>query len=732
MSHLRADDLIVAPNGRDDWTGRLAEPEPQRQDGPLATVMAAVMSVRIERVQGRCLGPVTIWLRGGPHALKRPIELTADDRDLTIAAWPGETPIIDGGVRITGWTVGTVAGRAAWTAQVGDLVERIGPWRSLFVDGARRTRSRLPKQGWYRIERAPGADPARFDLFSGGADRFIAKTGDLQPWKNLTDIDVVVAHFWIDERMPIASYDPATRLVISSRASVFTLVDSWNNQYAKYHLENVGEALSEPGEWYLDRTAGTLTYLPLPGETPESTVVVVPRVCQLLRLVADPREDRAVRNITVRGLVFEHTDWHQPKGYGVWYDPELPSHRWHLRDSFAHLHRQTENWQHREWANTPQAALHVPGVVHLHGARNCAIDACTIRHTGWHGVSLYEGCTGNRITGCSFDDLGAGAIIADGGDERSPLNRRTGENAFTDNRITGNGQLWPSACGICTAHSAGNVISHNELFDLTYTGISAGWIWGLGPNVSRDNRIEHNHIHHLAQRGGMSDLGGIYLLGIQPGTVVRGNHIHHVESAAYGGHGIYLDEGASCVLVEGNVVWRCNSNALMEHWGRSNLVRDNLFACCGLEEQRGDDPRSQGSLIMLCRHFAHRQVPWPPRTTQIFRNLLISHGAPIYLDNENALADHHLDAECNVIWDLSRTAPELFRCLPWPNLTSPGQPLDQRLDAAQWRARGHDRHGLITDPRCRDPRNGDFTVPEDSPIHAHGFTIPDVSRCGPR
>ena len=47
-------------------------------------------------------------------------------------------------------------------------------------------------------------------------------------------------------------------------------------------MVNVREALSEPGEWYLDRPSGRLTYVPKPGEDPQQTVVVAPRLRYLV------------------------------------------------------------------------------------------------------------------------------------------------------------------------------------------------------------------------------------------------------------------------------------------------------------------------------------------------------------------------------------------------------------------------------------------------------------------
>ena len=96
---------------------------------------------------------------------------------------------------------------------------------------------------------------------------------DIQTWKNLQDVEILAMHLWTEERMPIASYDPATRMVQCSRKSIYGLTDDIGNRYAKYYVENVFEALKHPGQWYLDKPEAKLYYVPMPGETPENTDV---------------------------------------------------------------------------------------------------------------------------------------------------------------------------------------------------------------------------------------------------------------------------------------------------------------------------------------------------------------------------------------------------------------------------------------------------------------------------
>ena len=99
LSH--AAELYIAPDGNDTNPGTRA--------APLKTLEAARDAMRkLNGGQTSLAGGVTIWLRGGVYRIDKTFELDGRDSGTKAApivyrAVPNETPILDGGKRITGW-----------------------------------------------------------------------------------------------------------------------------------------------------------------------------------------------------------------------------------------------------------------------------------------------------------------------------------------------------------------------------------------------------------------------------------------------------------------------------------------------------------------------------------------------------------------------------------------------------------------------------------------------------
>ena len=545
--------FYVSPDGKDGWSGRLTAPDAAGADGPFATLARARDAARELKHDGKLQQPVDVLIRGGIHFLHEPLALAPEDSGtaecpITYGAYNGERPVASGGRRITGWKQSTVNGKPCLSADLPDVAAGEWYFKQLFVGGVRRPRTRLPSTPLPTLgEGAGGGDGGGGGGGDGAGARLFRFTdaepssgqpwdnkgpksakfapGDLKPWRNLADVEITVLQHWVEKHMRIAGVDEATRTV-TFVAPGSNLKDE-KGQFSRYCVENVFEALDTPGQWYLDRPAGKLYYLPLPGEDAATLDAIAPRLDCLVRL-------QGAKHVRMENLAFCHSEWSLP--------PDNPG--------------------------SYQAASNVPGAIILDGAEDCTIYACRVSQVSQYAIQVLKGCARNRVIACTLDDLGAGGVKIERDSERTTV---------SDCTIAEAGRIFHSAVGVFIADSGRNRIIHNHIHDLFYTGISCGWTWGYRPTQTIDNRIEFNHIHDIG-KGLLSDMGGIYTLGTQSGGVIRGNVIHDVTKYGYGGWGIYNDEGTSEMLVEGNLTFRTATPGYNMHYGKDVLVRNNVFA----------------------------------------------------------------------------------------------------------------------------------------------------------
>lgn len=164
-----------------------------------------------------------------------------------------------------------------------------------------------------------------------------------------------------------------------------------------------------------------------------------------------------------------------------------------------------------------------------------------------YGVNIKEGCHHIRIERNRIEDICAGGVRICGGAIGCDPSEITSDCSVIGNHISHVGRRYAAGCGVLIMHAHDNEICDNEIHDLYYSGISAGWVWGYADSATWGNRICRNHIYNIGGEN-LSDMGGVYLLGKQRGTIVSENRIHDVTCAQYGAWGIYLAERPTAFL----------------------------------------------------------------------------------------------------------------------------------------------------------------------------------------
>ncbi len=514
------------------------------------------LTTAIKRARGT--GAKRIEVAAGRYRITSPIRLTPSDSGLHISGAGPDRTVIDGGVEITDWTRTQFNGKEAFQADVRSLLDDVhDEFRSLFVRGERRPRSRWPVSGFLQLK-ADGTH-TKENRFHGTRSPSLFDPTQVPSEFTLSGAELRVLHKWVDERMPIRSWNSQTGQIECTIQSVQRMTGQSSGwQAERAFLENVPEAVTLPGQWYLDRKRATLTVLVTEDERLDGFTAVAPVVSQFVRFegrspdggskVIDP-----VADVSIEGIGFEHSDWVQPTDdVGLRFDPYLERTQWTGRDSYHYVIDRFLGSDTAPRASAFQAAFTTPGAITLFGAHDCFITRCAVRHAGFYGVELADGCRNNEVSDNILADLGGGGVNVDGGNRPAEPDRHVYGNQLLRNEICGVGRVFLSSCGVFIGYGSGNEVSSNHIHDLRYTGISIGWTWDRAPQQCRDNLIANNCIHDINGTDVLSDLGGIYTLGIQPGTFIRANSISSVMADAYGACGIYTDAATAGVAVEAN------------------------------------------------------------------------------------------------------------------------------------------------------------------------------------
>jgi hypothetical protein len=552
--------LFVAPQGNDHWSGRLAEPNAARTDGPLATIQAARDAIRgIKKTTGLPPGGVVVELAGGRYEFAEPVELAAEDSGtpdapIVYRARPGQKALLTGGRRVVAWSpvtdpaildrldpaargkviqadlkslgiteYGDLGLDPAWELQLrlanvdhqgedamgstfASVGKRVRPRLEVFFNDEPMCLSQWPNQGFIKIEEVLG--PTEIDVrgVKGCKEGFFVYEGD-RPRRWVGERDAWVQGYWFrdwaQQRHKIESID-LDRRVMRVAAPYHTYGYRKGQWFRGFNLLS---EIDVPGEWYVDRDRGVLYFWPpQPVERGRVEVSVAPGFFRLTD----------ASYVTLRGLQME--------------------------------------------------TARGTAVTITRGA-GCRVVGCTLRNLGTHAVTVTDGKE-HGVVGCDMYGMGGGGVYLVGGDRKA----LAPAGHFAENNHIHHYGRWERMYrpGLFLS-GVGLRASHNLIHDAPHSAILFG---------GNDHVFEYNEIHNVCNES--HDCGAIYAgrSWTLRGHVIQYNYLHHLCGKDGGPcNGIYLDDLFSSATVQGNVFYQVLRPVFIGG-GRDNLVENNVFVDC--------------------------------------------------------------------------------------------------------------------------------------------------------
>ena len=486
------DTYFVAPDGDNG--------NPGTKEKPYATLERARQRIAQILDWGMPAG-ITVFVREGTYYLPDGLEFGprdsgAETHPLTYKAYPGETPTLVGGIRLTDWQ--PYQG-AVWQCAIPDGAEPL----QVFENGRRLTLARTPDEGYFHLEKP---------VEGGEREAFVYREGDLDPegW-DIGNASVFIwpGHDWFSHTKPLAAVDAATHTLTMGTKDGYAM-----NPGNRYFVQNVLALLDRPGECCIDRI-GRKVYV-WPRQTPiEEQTIVISTAENLIRIQGEG-PDKLVENIHLEGmdLSIANGDLVKMSGAG------------------------NCSVQYCLLENARSCGVLVEG--HAQGVR---IYGNLIRFQGHHGVSLqglppgqpdvnkYHTVANNHIHHC-------GRLVGHGYGVRIS---QSGFNKVLFNHIHHMPRYATTIKGV-----------RYQVLRKQVEGVT--WENRHDFLHSRNNVLAYNHIHHVNQDS--QDTGAMESWGPGRDNVYDHNLIHDVGNTTFNLQmGMYLDDATDYFTVTNNIIY---------------------------------------------------------------------------------------------------------------------------------------------------------------------------------
>lgn len=517
----------------------------------LQTVEAAKTAVRAYLAAGQyddhdC---VTVELAEGEYILNETLEFTNEDSGALPVIWKGEDGkevYISGGTKVEGaWSKGE---NGIYSIPVSSA-----DFREIYINGKPTTRARFPNASDDKFEES-------IEVTWNGENRDFgvasASIADLPEEK--AGIEMHFAQRWVysmGEILAERKEGVTTYLRINDRVTsiMFARTSPDRARGSTYcWFENSLSFLDRPGEWFYDTASQILYYMPRENEDMRTAELTIP-VLEKLILVKGKKDD-PVKGLRFSNLRFGYTGWTAPTKNGFTENQAI-----HYYEGSA--------WD--GWGNSEPAAIEV------RWADGFVFDGNKIFNTAVTGLSLRYGVSNSVIKANKLENIGGNGISFGYFHEGNPDfasdefdNRRNPYDLYAEknfeyvtnhlyiqeNYLKNIGIVFRSGTGLLGGYVNSVYIAHNEIENVSYSGMGIGWGWGqkLPESVSGDIHVLRNKLTDV-MNSTLDDGAAMYFLGVHsdklPMSYVNENYVSSAKGAV-----LYFDMCTTFYRADSNVI----------------------------------------------------------------------------------------------------------------------------------------------------------------------------------